>query len=247
MRYIDRLTDMAMVRSPIMRVRAIGRHPEQRSNILTTVMYHGMPGNTRAAFVRQLDYMRSLGDFVTIAQAVAMLASDERITGKYFCVTFDDGLKDAFENAVPIMSECGIPSTFFVVPSWISAEASNYMSWTDCRQLAKNGVTVGSHSLSHHRFSTLDDRQARHEFVASKTRLEIETGLPCEHFACPWGQPGADYKPDRDPKLAEDAGYRSFFTTIRGAAQSGVSPWAIPRTRLEPGWGTHQLRYLFTR
>ncbi|MDB5393547.1 MAG: cda1 [Rhodospirillales bacterium] len=247
MRYFDRLRDMAIVRSPIMRIRALGRHPERRTDILTTVMYHGMPAHTRGAFPRQLDYMRSLGDFVTASQAVEILRSQARIAGKYFCVTFDDGLKDAFVNAIPILAERGIPSIFFIVPSWVSASDRTYMSWDDCRQLAQHGATVGSHSLSHHRFSTLDGHQAREELVASKSRLELETGLPCEHFACPWGQPGGDYVPHRDPQLAEEVGYRSFFTTIRGAAQSGASAWAIPRTRLEPDWGIHQLRYLFTR
>ena len=247
MRYVDHLRELPFVRSPIMRLRALGRHPERRTNTLTTVMYHGMPAHTRRTFIRQLDYMRSLGDFVTAAQAVEMLGSGARIDGKYFCVTFDDGQKDAFENAIPILAERRIPSTFFIVPSWASAADQAFMSWADCRQLPGNGVTIGSHSLSHHRFSTLDEKQARSEMVVSKNRLESEIGLPCEHFACPWGQPVADYVPSRDPRLAEDAGYRSFFTTIRGAACAGVSAWAIPRVRLEPDWGTHQLRYLFSR
>jgi peptidoglycan/xylan/chitin deacetylase (PgdA/CDA1 family) len=245
MRYANRLRELPIVRSSIMRALALGRHPEQRTDTLTTVMYHGVPANTRATFVRQIEYMRSLGDFVTASQAVEILDRGARINGRYFCVTFDDGLKDAFENAIPILAERGIPSIFFVVPAWVSTAA--YGSWADCRQSVQNGVTVGSHSLSHHRFSTLGEDQARREMMVSKSRVEIETGLPCEHFACPWGQPGADYVSDRDPRLAKQAGYRSFFTTIRGAARQGASAWAIPRVRLEPGWGIHQLRYLFSR
>ncbi len=245
MRYADHLRELPIVRSPIMRALALIRHPERLTNTLTTVMYHGMPANARATFIRQLDYMRSLGDFVTASQAVEILDSGARIPGRYFCITFDDGRKDAFENAVPILAEYEIPSIFFVVPAWISTPA--YGSWADCRQSNQNGVTIGSHSLSHHRFSTLDENQARAAMTASKNRVEIETDLPCEHFACPWGQPGADYVSGRDPQLAKDAGYRSFFTTIRGAARQGTSAWAIPRVRLEPGWGIHQLRYLLSR
>ena len=245
MRYADHLRELPIVRSPIMRALALARHPERQTDTLTTVMYHGMPANTRKTFLRQIEYMRSLGDFVTASQAVEILDSGARIHGRYFCITFDDGRKDAFENAVPILAERGIPSIFFVVPSWIST--ASYGSWADCRQSSQNGVTIGSHSLSHHRFSTLDEKQARREMTVSKSRVEIETDLPCEHFACPWGQPEADYVSDRDPRLAQEAGYRSFFTTIRGAARQGASAWAIPRVRLEPSWGIHQLRYLFSR
>src|SRR5438445_11563054 len=132
MRYADHLRELPIVRSPIMRALALARHPERLTGTLTTVMYHGMPADTRATFIRQIEYMRSLGDFVTASQAVEILDSGARIHGRYFCITFDDGRKDAFENAVPILAEHGIPSIFFVVPSWIST--ASYGSWADCRQ-----------------------------------------------------------------------------------------------------------------
>ena len=83
--------------------------------------------------------------------------------------------------------------------------------------------------------------------MLAKNRLEQELALPCNHFACPWGQPEEDYVPDRDPLLARQAGYRSFFTTLSARATPGVSAFALPRIVLEPGWGCYQLRYLFSR
>ncbi len=247
MRLLSYLRDVPAIRSPIMRIRALRSRPELTTGTLTTVMYHDVPADTRPMFAQQLDYMRSLGDFLTVSQAVELLHSGAPISGRYFCVTFDDGEKNAFDNALPLLAERGIPSTFFVVPSWISAADRRYMTWDECRQLVDAGSSIGSHSLSHRRFSALDDRQARHELAASKARVEAELGAPCDHFACPWGQPRADYLVERDPGVAAEAGYKSFFTTIRGSARRGASRWAIPRVRLEPGWGLHQLRYLFAR
>lgn len=250
----ERLREMPVIRSPVMWFRSIGCHPEHSTGRLITVMYHGMNAADRRRFANQLNYMKSLGDFVTVAQATELLESGHRITGRHFCVTFDDGLSDAFRYAVPVLGERSIPSAFFIVPDWVSTASAlpadtspKYVSWDDCRKMTGSGVTIGSHSASHRRFSMMDGPQAMHELTVSKSRIEDETRQSCVHFACPWGQPYRDYLPHRDPALAAIAGYRSFFTTKRGAATIGDSPWSIPRVRLEPGWGVSQLRYLFTR
>jgi len=217
-------------------------------------MYHKVSKSARRVFIRQLDYMRSLGDFVASSEAISLLQTGPPRGERFFCLTFDDGEKSAYDHAVPLLAERNIPSIFFVVPSWIDAEAATsdsldrrHVNWNECRLMADNGVTVGSHSFSHPRFSTLDRDEAEREVKASKLRLELQLGKACHDFACPWGQPWRDYVPDRDPQLAAAAGYRSFFTTIRGAAITGTSPWAIPRVRLEPEWELFQLRYLFSR
>ncbi len=249
----ERLRESPFIRSSVMRCLSIGCHPERSTGWLITVMYHDMKASERPGFLSQLNYMKSMGDFLSPNEATALLEPGHRLTGRYFCVTFDDGLRDAVRYAVPILNERSIPSAFFVVPAWISAASdaqplgAKYISWDECRQMAQSGVTVGSHSRSHRRFSALDDRQASDELTMSKSQIEEELGQSCEHFACPWGQPHQDYLPSRDPCLAAAAGYQSFFTTKRGAATVGDSPWSIPRVRLEPGWDVAQLRYLFSR
>jgi peptidoglycan/xylan/chitin deacetylase (PgdA/CDA1 family) len=252
--YVARAKEMPLVRGPIMWCRSLGRHPERAGDRLISVMYHRLPAGARRSFERQLDYMRSVGDFVSATQAVELLKSGDPMGGRYFCVTFDDGELDAYQNALPILTERGIPSVSFVVPFWTAAATRDedavdrrYVSWNECRHMAGNGVEIGSHSLSHRRIATLAHGPAQDEIIQSKLRVERELARLCVHFACPWGQPGGDYLPGRDPLTAAAAGYQSFFTTIRGAAMPGASRWAIPRIRLEPDWGLAQLRYQFSR
>jgi peptidoglycan/xylan/chitin deacetylase (PgdA/CDA1 family) len=212
-----------------------------------------MPAKHRKSFIRQLDYMASLADFISPGQLVELLRGDAPLGGRYVCITFDDGESDAYRNAAPILAENEIPAAFFIVPDWVSADISDgdggrrHVTWRECRNLVNAGFTVGSHSMSHRRFSALSDHEASAEFERSKTAVECALGIECHHFACPWGQPALDYDPDRDPALAQAAGYSSFFTTIRGHGGQGTSPWAIPRVRLEPDWGVSQLPYLFAR
>jgi peptidoglycan/xylan/chitin deacetylase (PgdA/CDA1 family) len=113
--------------------------------------------------------------------------------------------------------------------------------------MASAGMAIGSHSYSHARLSTLDDSTLRRELSESKDTIARETGRECAHFAAPWGQPWEAFRPDRDPDVARAVGYRSFFTTVRGRARpKQTSPLAIPRERIEPSWGTYNLKYFLS-
>jgi len=244
---------VSIVRGPVFWARSLRCRPDASRNWIVVGMYHRLPAKDRRGFRQQLDYMATLGDFITPMQLIGFLTQPEPFEGRYFCITFDDGERDAYENAVPILVERGIPATFFVVPDWVSAafdggeKCRRHVSWTECGELARAGFTIGSHSQSHRRLATLEDDVAREQLVESKSEIERSLGIRCDHFASPWGQPQSDYNPTRDPDLAKAAGYRSFFTTIRGRADNGASCWAIPRVRLEPSWSVSQLPYLFAR
>lgn len=236
---------MALLRRAVIPIMAMLRPADTVADWLAFPMYHHFRAADRASFQTQLRAMRSRADFVTLDDAVAML-SQPRLSGRHVCITFDDGWRGPCEHAWPILAEQGVPAAFFVVPGWIDQGADGVVSWDDCRRLAEGGATIGSHSMTHARLAQLDAPSARAQVAASRRRIEAELRRPCRHFACPWGQPGEDYLPDRDPGAARDAGYGSFLTTIRGRAQAGAGPWAIPRIRLEPEWGASELRYAFS-
>jgi peptidoglycan/xylan/chitin deacetylase (PgdA/CDA1 family) len=249
----QRLGEMRGLRSAAIWYLSHRRHPERLENRISFVMYHGVQASARKTLASQLHYMRNLGEFISTTQAIELLQRGDKIDGRYFSITFDDGEYGAFANGFTTLAEEGIPGTFFIVPAWVSTDAAmdtpgrKYVSWDECRQIAENGGIIGSHTYSHSRLSMLAEHESTDEMITSKAVLERKLGSTCDQFACPWGQPGEDYLAERDPNLAAEAGYRSFFTTIRGSAVQGTSHWAIPRIRLEPEWGQHQLRYLLCR
>ena len=68
------------------------------------------------AFRIQLQTLAQWGDFVSQNDIVASLANNEPLPEKSFIVTFDDGLKEQYEFALPILRDLGIPAIFFVNP-----------------------------------------------------------------------------------------------------------------------------------
>ncbi len=247
---------MGLARAAAVGVLAAARRPNRADGVLF-LFYHDMRAGERRRFEAQLGRLRDFGDLIGLTDATRLLAGGGG--GRHVCLTFDDGCRGAFDHALPILAAHGAPAAFFVVAQWLDDAGSrgagdgagghigDRIGWEECRRLLAAGMEVGSHSLTHRRLGGLDRAEVVRELVASRTRIEAELGRPCVHFACPWGQPAADYHPEREPRLARDAGYRSFLTTIPRRAGRDTDPWCLPRVRMEPGWGAAELRYALSR
>jgi peptidoglycan/xylan/chitin deacetylase (PgdA/CDA1 family) len=205
-----------------------------------------MRESERACFAQQLRSLRDIAQLVSITDALTLLQSG-RTGGYHICLTFDDSCLGAYQHAFPILAEACVPAVFFVVPAWMDQPRAGGFDWDACRRLVQAGMAVGSHSHGHRRLADLSDADALSELTMSRARIEAELGQPCAHFACPWGQPDVDYRPERDFGLARLAGYRSFLTTIARHAAIGADPFGLPRVRMEPGWGSAELRYALLR
>jgi hypothetical protein len=79
------------------------------------------------------------------------------------------------------------------------------------------------------------------EIRGSKADIEDKLGVEIRDFAAPYGQPGVDFL-DRDVRLVQESGYRSFATTLRAAMHSGDTPMWIQRQGLHPAWPEWAIR-----
>jgi peptidoglycan/xylan/chitin deacetylase (PgdA/CDA1 family) len=239
---------------------SLTRSPLRSTGWVRFLMYHDVAQGEQTGLERQLRYVKSLGDFVSADAALDIIEGGGPCKDRYFCVTLDDGYEGAARWGFPIFAALGVPAVYFVVPAYINAEKVPhrpknlpadaplaFLTWDDCRRMGQAGMTIGSHSYSHARLSALDPAALARELADSKAAIERETGRPCTHFAAPWGQPRESFDPDRDPQAARAAGYRSFFTTVRGRAAPGkTSPLAVPREKIEPSWGLYNLKYFLS-
>lgn len=234
-----------------------------RTNWIRFPYYHHVFDDQRAGFEAHLSWMRNVATPISLDEAVAMLEEDTEIDGRYFCVTFDDGYKNCITNALPILSQCGVPAAFFIPTAFVGVAAeernaallgritaydrslTEFVDWEDCRQFVAAGMTVGSHSVSHPRLIDLPASEVERELSESKQTIEQELGVECRHFSCPKGRPGIDFVVDRDPQIATGVGYRSFLTTERGTSHQR-NPVLIRRDHVIASWSVHQLRYFFS-
>ena len=199
--------------------------------------YHQIPARHLVAFRSGLAALTAAGRFLSWDEAFSMLSGGSPAAGLHFCLTFDDGDRSWVNVVLPTLTELAIPATFFITTSLIDEPlSSGALSWSGCRQLVDERMTVGSHTVTHRALADLDERTARRELHDSKQELEERLGQHVRDFCAPYGQPGVTYLPERDVGLAREEGYRSFVTTVRGAMRRGDSPYQIRRLTMDPAW-----------
>jgi peptidoglycan/xylan/chitin deacetylase (PgdA/CDA1 family) len=113
------------------------------------------------------------------------------------------------------------------------------MSSEQVRGMARGGMQLGAHTVSHPILARLDDAQARDEIVRSKAAVEDIAGQQIRLFAYPNGRPGTDYGP-RDVALVRQAGFMCAVSTAAGAATQGADVFQLPR--FTP-WSRTRLRF----
>lgn len=153
-------------------------------------------------------------------------------------VTFDDGYKDNYEHAAPILAEYGIPATFFVAVDVIGTERVMswdehlrgrvpWMSWGQVRELHAHGFEIGSHTLTHPDLGKVRGSQAWQELVESKARLEDALGTKQLLFAYPFG--GRQNITEENRGLVRKAGYRCCCSAYGGFVRLGSDPFDLRR------------------
>jgi peptidoglycan/xylan/chitin deacetylase (PgdA/CDA1 family) len=107
------------------------------------------------------------------------------------------------------------------------------------KRMARAGITIGAHTMTHPILTRLDVREARQEIASGREVLRNLTQQPVEFFAYPNGRPGQDYS-TQHVQLVRDLGFEAAFSTAWGSAASEQDLFQIPR--LSP-WGRTSTRF----
>jgi len=106
-------------------------------------------------------------------------------------------------------------------------ESALPLTGAQLRELAARGtVSIGAHTVTHPRLSSLADDQQRDELRRSRADLEALLGRPVGAFAYPYG--GTDAINDTSVRLARET-FDLAVTTEPGAVDAGTDRFRIPR------------------
>jgi peptidoglycan/xylan/chitin deacetylase (PgdA/CDA1 family) len=221
-------------------------------------MYHKVavpPKTTRDPFLyarpgefgQQLAALREAGYSTTRLDQVVKLAAND---ARQVVLSFDDGFRNAFENALEILSRHRFCAIQFLVSDYIGKRnewdvsrgdvPETLMDKSQVREWLAAGHEIGSHSATHRNLKKLSASEARKEIFSSKKQLEDEFGVLVRHFSYPFG---AVTEAVRD--LVAEAGYETACTV-----QFGVNNSLTPRfelRRIIPIAGADLLRKVWHR
>jgi peptidoglycan/xylan/chitin deacetylase (PgdA/CDA1 family) len=129
---------------------------------------------------------------------VLKVINNGQSTEHMVAITFDDGFRNFNKLGLPVLQRYNFPATLFLVTGYCgknngwpsqrnSIVSQPLLSWTEVREMSKDGVSFGSHTMSHPDLRRLPAREVEEEIVASKKAIEDATSQPVEMFAYPYG------------------------------------------------------------
>ena len=115
---------------------------------------------------------------------------------KVFVLTFDDGYRDFFDVAMPILDKLNFKATIFIVSGligfiscWRTADLQPpLLNWDEIRNIANAGYEIGSHGVYHSDLFRLSREKLDQEIIESRKLIEGKLGVPVVSFSYSWNR-----------------------------------------------------------
>jgi peptidoglycan/xylan/chitin deacetylase (PgdA/CDA1 family) len=102
------------------------------------------------------------------------------------------------------------------------------MTSAQVRQLAKAGMEIGGHTVTHPILASLSESEARAEIANGKAQLEEIIKSKIRFFAYPNGKPEIDFHSEHTGIVA-DCGFEAALSTQKGVVGARSDIWQLPR------------------
>lgn len=234
----------------------------RRQAQIPILMYHGIrerldgrhpyyeTATTPAVFAAHMKFLHDEGfKVVDLFEASKWLASNDAVASDFAAsnsslralhsslvvLTFDDGYRDFYAHAFPVLREHNFTATLFLPTSRIANERINfegndYLTWPEVRELYSNGVAIGSHTVTHPELVKLGEPEIDRELGDSKRTIEDKLGAAVRSFAYPYAFPESNREFTKMLEtLLQKHGYENGVTTIIGGSSARSPRYFLPR------------------
>ncbi|MEZ0148377.1 MAG: polysaccharide deacetylase family protein [Candidatus Reddybacter sp.] len=225
----------------------------------TILMYHMIcsPGTKEEAkyacppaqFERHLRFIKeSVHTPVSLAEIEAHLLGEKNLPDNAVAITIDDGFKDNYTEAFPLLGKYNIPATIFLT-SGVMGGTNEWMvgrdfpkremlNWQQVQEMSRCNINFGAHTVSHPKLTELSYEIAEQEIIQSKNAIEENLGKACHHFAYPYGLLN-----DRTFEIVKQSGFTLACSTRSGFNNLERDPYALHRIEVygtDPVWKLKQ-------
>lgn len=114
---------------------------------------------------------------------------------KFVIITFDDGFEDFYTEAFPILKEYNFSATVFLPTAYVGSRGSDvfggipHLNWVQIRQLSKEGIEFGSHTINHLVLRNYSQDIIEKEIRDSKKIIEDSISTQIFSFSYPFAFP----------------------------------------------------------
>lgn len=220
---------------------------------IPVLMYHKIPDQeiksehkifvTKYNFEKHLKFFKDFGfqtlTFNDIHNFRTGFYDFKNFPKKPLILTFDDGYRDNYENASPLLKKYGFKAQLFLLADpkidhnkWDVNESEpshEILSGEERKKWKNSAFEIGSHGFHHKKITEFNQEETLCELVDSKQSLEDEFHIPVRSYAFTYG-----IRNEYSEKLAEEAGYEYALNTDSGAHLIEEAPHNIFRVSVFP-------------
>jgi len=205
--------------------------------VVPIAMYHSvnpgaLPRNmlavSAATFERQMRFLKSHHyNVLTLESLATLIKEKKKIPHKTIAITLDDGYKDNYIYAFPVLKKYNLPATMFIITDEVGRV--DRLSWDEIKTMQDSGIiTFGSHTLGPEPLINIKSEQdLKKQIFDSKKILEEKLGRPINAFSYPEGRFN-----NRIKQLVMEAGYKLAVATNPGRKFASDDIFALKRLRI---------------
>jgi peptidoglycan/xylan/chitin deacetylase (PgdA/CDA1 family) len=217
------------VRVPILMYHYIRVNPNPRDRLGFNLSV------TPSDFSQQMDWLDQNGYHpVDIGDVRNYLLNHGSLPAKPVVLTFDDGYRDMYTTAFPILRTHHFKAVSYVVSGFVNAPPN--ITADQVLEMDANGIEIGVHTVSHADLTKISASDLHHEVFDSKASLEALLGHPVLDFCYPSGQFNQAVI-----SVVQSAGFQSATTTQPGVSHSAGDRFTWTRVRVGGGESLAQL------
>ena len=164
---------------------------------------------------------------ISMYDLVDHLNQGKPLPEKPVILTFDDGYRDNYENAFPLLQEFGMTAMFFVVSDYMDEGNPLYLSWDMAREMQAAGMFIESHGRNHASLRNRNDDYLIWQALGSAETIEYELGVRPRFITYPFG-----HYDSNTIRIFESAGFWGGVTIIAGATHSTDDLFQLRRVRV---------------
>ncbi|HMU32794.1 MAG TPA: polysaccharide deacetylase family protein [Pyrinomonadaceae bacterium] len=183
-----------------------GKSREPAEFRVPIITYHSIDesgsviSTARDVFARQISTLANAGyAAITLRELVSRMNNRSSLPERAVVLTFDDGFKNFYSEAFPILNDHGYRATVFLVTDFCGKHndwagnppklpRSEILKWSEVRELSGNGVEFGSHTKTHPDLTRTSAAVLEDEILNSKSALDDALGTETVSFAYPFGR-----------------------------------------------------------
>lgn len=222
---------------------AAGVYFIRQNYVVPIIMYHQVLPNpdqgyrlavSTQTFNRQMRFLKKHNfNVLPLEDLIRLIKEKKEIPSRTVVITFDDGYRDNYIYAFPVLKKYGLPAAIFLIVNEVgrvnSLGVPDRVSWQEIREMYDSGViTFGSHALGPEPLINIhSEEELKSQIFNSKSKLEKETGKKINIFSYPEGLFNTQIK-----QLVIDAGYIGAVATNPGKHSSSGDVFALKRIRI---------------